>query len=73
MPHDLFLELSPEQEDELRELIERNRVRALWSLPRDYYPADMAAVRRVLERIAARGDRATFVRARQLLNQLNPA
>lgn len=73
MAQNLPPELSAEQEHELRELIERNRVRALWSLPRDYSPPDMAAVRRVLERIAARGDRATFVRARQLLNRLNSA
>jgi hypothetical protein len=37
--------LSAEAERELQELIERNRVRALWSLPRDYYPTDLAAMR----------------------------
>jgi hypothetical protein len=59
--------LSPEQESELRDLIEQNRARALWSLPSDYLPIDLAGARRTLERIAARGDRATFIRARRLL------
>ena len=57
--------------DELRALIEANRTRALWSWPRDYFPATPAATRRVLQRIAARGDRTTFVRARQLLRLLD--
>jgi hypothetical protein len=51
-------------------LIEANRVRALWAFPQDYYPSDIDGARRVLKRIAARGDRATFTRARQLLNLL---
>lgn len=37
---------------------------------RDYFPIDEAAARRVLEKIAARGDRATWVRARQMLPEL---
>lgn len=65
--------LSIDQERELQELIECNRVRALWSLQRDYQPTDLAATRRILERIASRGDRATFIRARKLLNQINSA
>ncbi len=63
--------MTAEFRSELRDLIEANRVRALWSLPRDYFPADEASVRRVLERIAARGDRQTWVRARQMLRELS--
>lgn len=62
--------LNPQQSQELHDLIEANRVRALWAFPRDYYPSDIDGARRVLKRIAARGDRATFTRARQLLNLL---
>jgi len=57
-------------ESELRALIEANRARALWSMPRDYFPADDAGARRVLEKIAARGDRATWIRARRMLREL---
>lgn len=57
-------------ESELRALIEANRTRALWWLPRDYFPSDEASARRVLEKIAARGDRPTWVRARQMLREL---
>lgn len=35
--------ISPEVEREVRELIEVNRTRALWSLPLDYFPPDAAA------------------------------
>lgn len=56
---------------ELGQLIEANRERALWSQPRDFWPQTPAATRRVLHTIAARGDRQTFVRARQLLRQLD--
>ena len=58
-------------ERELRALIEANRTRALWSWPRDYFPPTPDAVRHVLERIAARGDLATFKRARQMLARLD--
>ncbi len=57
-------------ESDLRELIEANRTRALWWLPRDFFPTTDEQARRVLERIAARGDRDTFVCARQLLQRL---
>lgn len=63
--------LAADVEREVRELIEANRTRALWSLPRDYFPSDVGATRRVLERIAARGDRETFARAHLLLRQLS--
>lgn len=56
---------------ELHELIEANRERALWALARDFVPQTAASTRRVLETVAARGDRATFVRARLLLRQLD--
>ena len=62
--------MTPTFENELRALIEANRVRALWSMPRDYFPADDAAARRVLEKIAARGDRQTWIRATQMLREL---
>lgn len=58
-------------ERELRELIEANRTRALWSLPRDFFPQTTEQTQRTLERIAARGDRSTFVRARLLLRRLS--
>ncbi|HEX8237317.1 MAG TPA: hypothetical protein VF600_15260 [Abditibacteriaceae bacterium] len=61
----------PSFERELRLLLEANRGRALWSAPRDFFPQTPAAVRRTLERIAARGDRTTFIRARQLLRLLD--
>lgn len=57
-------------ETELRTLIEANRTRALWWLPRDFFPTTNEQSRRILERIAARGDRATWVCAHQLLRRL---
>jgi len=62
--------MTPEFERELLELIEANRAQALWSLPVDFMPQTPAATRRVLEQIAARGNRATYIRARKLLQQL---
>jgi hypothetical protein len=62
--------MTPEFQRELLELLEANRDRALWSMPRDFTPQTPEAARRVLERIAARGNRAMFIRARQLLRQL---
>lgn len=62
--------MTPEICEQLRALIEANRVRALWNFPADYFPADALAARAVLARIAARGDRATFVAARRLLAQI---
>jgi hypothetical protein len=56
---------------EVRALIEANRARALWSWPLDYFPDNPESTRRALERIAARGDRATYIRARELLQQLD--
>ena len=55
---------------QLRALIEANRTRALWNFPADYFPTDAVAARAVLERIAARGDRATWVAARRLLAEI---
>ena len=63
--------MTPEIQRQLRALIEANRARALWSLPADYFPDDAPAARAVLERIAARGDRATFIAARRLLAQIS--
>jgi hypothetical protein len=60
-----------EHDAELKALIAANRARALWSLPPDYFPADREAKRRILERIAARGDRATWIAARRLLKALS--
>jgi len=62
--------MTPEFKQELLEIIEANRARALWSLPRDFVPQTPDAARRVLNLIAARGNKATFIRARQLLHQL---
>lgn len=63
--------MTPEIREQLRALIEANRARALWNFPADYFPADAAAARAVLQRIAARGDRATFIAARRLLSQIS--
>ena len=60
-----------ETKAQLRALIEANRARALWNFPVDYFPADVPAARAVLERIAARGDRATWVAARRLISQIS--
>lgn len=62
--------MPPALESELVELITANRARALWSLAPDFMSQTLEATRRVLRLIAARGDRATFIRARQLLRQL---
>lgn len=67
----MSLSTSHEHDAELRELIDANRARALWSLPLTYFPADREAKRRILERIASRGDRATWIRARHLLKVLS--
>lgn len=63
--------MTPEFERELLQLLTANRDRALWSAPRDFVPQTPTAARRVLEQIAARGSRLTFIRARQLLRQLD--
>ena len=63
--------MTPEIREQLRALIEANRARALWNFPADYFPDDAAAARAVLDRIAARGDRATFIAARQLLAKIS--
>lgn len=63
--------MTPALQRELVALTEANRDRALWSLARDFMPSTPEAARRVLQRIAARGDRVTFIRARQLLSQLD--
>jgi len=65
--------LNLEQNQQWHDLIEANSVRALWAFPQDYYPSDIDSVRRILERTSTRGDRATFMRARQLLNILLPS
>jgi hypothetical protein len=63
--------MTPEFQREFSELLEANRDRALWSIAPGLTPQTPEAARRVLEQIAARGNRATFVRARQLLRQLD--
>lgn len=51
-------------QSEITNLIEANRARALWHLAPDYLPQMPDETRRVLRQIAARGDRATWIRAR---------
>ena len=65
-----LIRMTPEVREQLRALIEANRARALWNFAADYFPVDNVAARAVLERIAARGDRATFVAARRLLAKI---
>ncbi len=55
---------------EIAEFIEAHRARALWHLAPDYLPQTADEMRCVLRQIAARGDRATWVRARELLREL---
>ncbi len=62
--------MTPQLQREIEKLISANRDAALWNLPRDYVSQTHEAARRVLERIAARGNRATWIRARQLLHEL---
>jgi hypothetical protein len=62
--------MTPQFKRELLELLEANRARALWWVDADFVPQTPEAARRVLEKIAARGDRATFIKARGLLAQL---
>ena len=61
--------VTSEFEATLPQLIEANRTRALWSMPTDYFPENEEAIRRVLQRIATRGDRETYVRATELLRE----
>lgn len=63
--------MTPEFEREVLELIESNRARALWYLKPDFVPQTPDAVRRVLQQIAARGDRATWMKAQKLLRQMD--
>ncbi len=63
--------MTHEIREQLRALIETNRARALWNFPADYFPTDAVSARAVLERIASRGDRATFVAARRLLAEIS--
>lgn len=63
--------MTPELQNELLELLHANRDRALWWAASDTVPTTLDAARRLLRQIAARGDRATFVRAHQLLRRLS--
>ncbi|BCM92293.1 hypothetical protein IAD21_04172 [Abditibacteriota bacterium] len=58
-------------QQEVQLLIEENREQALWSFASDFEPSTPQSIRRVLEAIASRGDRKTWVRARQLLRELD--
>jgi hypothetical protein len=71
MPLPTLPTFSDQERDELKAFIEANRARALWHLPRSYFPEDTNAVRRVIERIATRGDRATWIQARRWLQELS--
>jgi len=62
--------MTPQLRSEIYHLIETHRARSLWHLAPDYLPQTPEEVRRVLQLIAARGDRATWVAARQLLASL---
>ena len=63
--------MTPQLQLEIARLIEAHRARALWHLAPDYLPRTRAEMRRVLRYIAARGDRATWARARELVRELN--
>jgi len=64
--------LSPEARSALRNLVDEYRVRCLWFLRRDYYPATIAEAQRVLEAIQRHGDRDGFRRAAQVRQWLSP-
>ena len=51
---------------EINNLVNENRQRCLWSMRKDYLPATDSERFTVLRYLATYGDRATFVRARNL-------
>ena len=63
--------MKPQLQTEIARFIEANRARALWFLAPDYLPQTPAETRRVLQQIAARGDRKIWIEARQLLAKLD--
>jgi hypothetical protein len=56
----------------LDRFVDEQRVRCLWFLRSDYYPATDAERRRVLEAIERHGDVPAFVRARTFKACLSP-
>ncbi len=55
---------------EIWQFMDEHRARALWWMRADYYPQTSEEARGVLKDIAARGDRAIFVRAMLLRRRL---
>ena len=62
--------MNEELRREIWEFMDENRARALWWMRADYYPQTSEDARDVLRRIAARGDRALFVRAMTLMRRV---
>lgn len=63
--------LEPPVSDALRGLMDAYRVRCLWFLKADYYPATAQEARRVLDAIERHGDRAAFRRAAEIRQWLS--
>ncbi len=63
-------QMNEELQREIWAFMDENRARALWWMRPDYYPQTSEQARDVLRRIAARPDRALFVRAMKLMNRL---
>ena len=56
----------------MNRLIDENRIRCLWFLRPDYYPATLEERLRVLDHIERHGDREGFRRAAALKRWLSP-
>jgi hypothetical protein len=52
--------------EEINKLVNENRQRCFWSMRRDFLPETNDARLRALKYLATYGDRATFVKARNL-------
>ncbi|OGV79923.1 MAG: hypothetical protein A3K19_27140 [Lentisphaerae bacterium RIFOXYB12_FULL_65_16] len=58
--------LPEELSEKVRALVDQYRLTCLWFLRADYYPTTTESVLRVLGHIRSHGDRAGFVRAKEL-------
>ena len=66
MPEQLDDGLDEQIAPRLQQLVDTYRSRCLWFLAADYYPCTMEQALRTLSYIDRYGDRAGFVRAREL-------
>jgi hypothetical protein len=69
---DVIMEIPPQVATTLTKLMDDYRIRCLWFLRSDYYPATVDEAVHVLQSIQRHGDAAGFKRAAEVLEWLSP-